>query len=208
MENITNHGKKRLKERVGVGKGNASKVTHRALAHGLGYQDCEGELAKWLLGKKLKSGAVAKIYGQKAYIFSEEDVLITVLSLPDEFEDLKQFVKPDAWERYIKYTNSFHISYSNNKRTSVKDNPLKDLNTIKAVLNRYLKAEAIDFLVIKVVRKGNTHLAYFVSDYPEEDSVYFKRICEWARRSIKVSVYFKHKKNPDGSYLLKKDYLS
>lgn len=204
---VTNHARRKLKERAGVGKNNAHEMAYRARFYGLGLKDCEGELAKWLFCKRLKCGAFAKIYGKKTYIFSEDGILITIYPLPKEFEDLEKHVKPEAWKRYKRYTNSLHRAQNVPIKTTDKPQ-LKDPNTIKVVLNRHLEAENIDFLVIKVVRVGNSYMAYFVSDEPRRDSRFFKSLCDWARNSLKIRVFFEHRKDEEGNYVLKKDWLS
>ena len=189
---VTHHGKRRLKERAGVGKNNAHSMAARARYHGIGLEDCLPPLSTWLYQKRLRDGAYAKIYGEKVYLFGHDDALITVYSLPEEFRDWQSFVKEESLQRYHKYTKSLH-RFDLSEKAPDKVCRLRDLNTIRAVLNRHFKDEGIGFTVEKVLRNGGCYTAIYVSERPEEDYTYYRKIAEWTRNSLKMSVYLRRK---------------
>ncbi len=205
---VTHHGKRRLKERVGTSKNSAQPMAERVRLHGIGHEDCTGELATWLYRKRLRCGAYAKIYGDKVYIYGRENALITVYSLPKEFKEWRLFVKKDALERYQRYTESLHrFTNAPPKVSNSNRSYLRDPNTIKAVLNRHFKDEGIELCVVRVTRKEGRYIIDFVSDIPDTEHAYFKRIREWARNSLKISVCLQHLERSDGTLVLKSDYL-
>lgn len=86
--NLTNHAKKRLKERCGISKGSASMMTERAYERGVPHNELTGELQKWVNFVYLthKSAGYLCIYGSQLYVFKNQ-ALITVLNVPNELRD-------------------------------------------------------------------------------------------------------------------------
>ena len=76
------HAKNRIKERCGVGKGTADRISSMAYERGISTEHTKGALRKWLEGKNVTGKDQIKVWGDKAYIYSEKNVLITVLQLP------------------------------------------------------------------------------------------------------------------------------
>lgn len=80
----SNHAKQRIKERCGVSKKSADRVAALALERGVEKENTKGSLRKWLDNKYAadKNDGKIVVYGDKAYIFSNQNVLITCLQIP------------------------------------------------------------------------------------------------------------------------------
>jgi len=79
---VSYHAAKRIKERCGVGKRSADRVTSLAYERGVVKERTKGALRKWLDSKDRRENGKIVVWGDKAYIFSETCVLITVLQIP------------------------------------------------------------------------------------------------------------------------------
>lgn len=81
--NVTKHAKKRIKERCGVGERSSDRIAEIAFEKGLKHSELSGSLKKWVDGLYLKhrTGNQIRLYGDKAYIFHNVD-LITVIQIP------------------------------------------------------------------------------------------------------------------------------
>lgn len=78
----SNHAKQRVKERCGISKKSADRLAGLALARGVEKEFTKGPLRKWLDSYYTSEDGKIVAYGDKAYIFSKEQVLITVLQIP------------------------------------------------------------------------------------------------------------------------------
>lgn len=82
--NLTNHSKRRMKQRCGWNKKTYERMAEKALKYGVKHSETKGNLHKFISGlyevHKCK-GKQIRIYGDKAYIFNK-DVLITVIQIP------------------------------------------------------------------------------------------------------------------------------
>jgi len=83
---ITNHGKERIKKRIGVSKSLSEKIAVKALEKGLKHSDTKGKLKKFLDGLYLshKTANNMRIYARKIFLF-RDNLLITVIDLPKQF---------------------------------------------------------------------------------------------------------------------------
>ncbi len=88
MPILTKHAISRMKERCGITKANAPKIARRAYATGISHSNTTGNLHKFLDSIYLsqKKGTNMRIYGNAVYVF-KRDVLITVISIPDNLLD-------------------------------------------------------------------------------------------------------------------------
>lgn len=88
---ITNHAKKRLRQRNGINKKSINRIAEKAYYHGLKHSETTGNLNKWItkLYFMYKKANSIRIYGDKAYLFANSN-LITVLQVPS---NLLQIVK-------------------------------------------------------------------------------------------------------------------
>ena len=84
---VTNHAKRRLKERLGTSKNSATKIAQRALKLGLHHKDAVGELKEYLskLFLSHRNANNMRIYAEKVFLFCK-NVLITIIELPNEFK--------------------------------------------------------------------------------------------------------------------------
>lgn len=80
---VTNHAKKRMKQRCGVKEKSSDRIAKIAYENGLRHGDCTGNLKKWVDSQYFKERTANQIrlYSDKAYIFTG-DKLITVIQIP------------------------------------------------------------------------------------------------------------------------------
>jgi len=83
---VTNHAKKRTKERLGLSKKSADKITQKALDFGIKISDTKGSLRKYLdfLYESHKNSNNTRIYNRKIYLF-HNNICITIINLPNRF---------------------------------------------------------------------------------------------------------------------------
>lgn len=138
MAKITNHAKKRMKERAGVGKGELNKTVNKALYEGIKHNETKGELKKWIDAEYLKCCTAnnCRLYKNKLYIFHNE-TLITILDAPLIYEEkLSDYV----------IDNKIYIRYKLNrlrgkKKTEYIEKAITELNNcIKIDLENYIKS--------------------------------------------------------------------
>lgn len=81
---LTNHGRKRLKERLGFPKSACDKMAQLAYDNGFKRDDARGKARRYL-SKLLIQGEAndLRVYGEFIYVFYDNR-LITVLNLPKE----------------------------------------------------------------------------------------------------------------------------
>ena len=87
---VTNHSKKRIKERVGIPKKSAERQAKLALERGFSHNETKGRLNKYLSKIYLShnTGNNLKVYNNHVFLF-HNDVLVTVLNLPSELQGKK-----------------------------------------------------------------------------------------------------------------------
>ena len=85
MPIVTHHARQRMRERRGT-KGDADRVTERALTDGISYKDVSGRLHRYLTALHMQAGHEIRIYGNQVYVFNGA-VLVTVLPLPSRYEE-------------------------------------------------------------------------------------------------------------------------
>jgi hypothetical protein len=82
---LTNHAYDRMKERVGIGKKAADRLSEKAYAAGIDRNSVKGRLQKYIESKELRNSSKCKIYGEMVYCFSdncEGAILMTVFWIP------------------------------------------------------------------------------------------------------------------------------
>lgn len=91
---LSKHAKKRMKQRCGLHGKSAVRIGERVFESGLRREDTKGRLAKWLdLVGKYNQGKLLIVHGETCYIFSSDNVLITLLNIPPELtKDMKKMV--------------------------------------------------------------------------------------------------------------------
>ena len=87
--NVTNHGEQRVKDRIGISKKSASKVSEKALIEGITHKEAKGQLKKYFDYLFLSHGVAnnIRIYNQKAFVFKGK-TLITILNVPSRYHKL------------------------------------------------------------------------------------------------------------------------
>lgn len=84
---ITRHGRKRCRERMGISKRAVDRSAEMALQYGIGHREARGRLRHYierLYNLKAGAGNNIRVYADKVYVF-HDDILITVLNLPTEY---------------------------------------------------------------------------------------------------------------------------
>lgn len=98
---VTRHGAKRMKERNGLNKKSIDRMAKKALEEGISHSETKGQLNKWVTKVFFQNTNAnnIKLYGDKAYIFSEEN-LITVLQIPSNLtKKMNYLVKENSKKR-------------------------------------------------------------------------------------------------------------
>ena len=80
----SHHGKERLRKRCGVSKKSALRCAEIAASRGRHYTETKGSVRRWLDDHIRDEDRQIYIYGDKAYIFSDSMVLVTVLQMPGD----------------------------------------------------------------------------------------------------------------------------
>lgn len=89
---ITDHAYTRFKERVGINKKAANRLTEKAYCNGIGLEETSGRLSQYVLGKTKaheRNNNCIKIYGEMVYCFLLEPngiFLLTVLNVPSDLK--------------------------------------------------------------------------------------------------------------------------
>lgn len=89
------HAEARLHERCGINRKSAQRIAEKAFNEGIQHSQTKGNLKKWVTSLYFnnKSANNIRLYGDKAYIFSDS-VLITVLQIPSNLRnDMRSLVK-------------------------------------------------------------------------------------------------------------------
>ena len=83
MNNVTNHGYKRLRER----SSKSIRQNELALERGLSHEDFSGSFRRYLDKIRLKENYYTKIivYANKIFIYNKNEDLITVLNIPSKY---------------------------------------------------------------------------------------------------------------------------
>ena len=86
---ITRHGDLRTRKRVGVNRSAVKKLARKALVNGVSRHDTHGSLRRYLdyLYHYNESAGNIRVWGEKVWIFTERNILITVLNLPQQYKN-------------------------------------------------------------------------------------------------------------------------
>lgn len=92
---LTRHGKKRVKERMGVSKKSSERQFKLALERGYTYEQTKGELKRWITVASLKSDSpkTCIVYNNHLFITDNSKILITVIKIPNELNNAKLLIK-------------------------------------------------------------------------------------------------------------------
>lgn len=86
---ITHHGKKRIKERTGIGKSEKKiqRAAEKALKNGKRYEDLKGTLRRYIdrMIEKHQDGENVRLYGGQIWVFNN-NILITVKPVPARYQ--------------------------------------------------------------------------------------------------------------------------
>ena len=97
MASMTKHGAQRMRERNGFKAKAAERMTERIFADGIRRdENTTGRLRKWVDHVYYKSESLPIIYGDKCYIYTNDDQnrLITVINIPPNImKDKKKMIR-------------------------------------------------------------------------------------------------------------------
>ena len=85
MVTVSEHAKKRLRERCGLKKRSVQRMAEKAFTNGIRHSDTRGRLNKWVTSLYFynKTADNIRLYGDKAYIFADS-TLVTVIQIPPD----------------------------------------------------------------------------------------------------------------------------
>ena len=95
MVEVTKHAEERLIERCGLNKKSVQRIADKAYNNGIRHGQTKGHLKKWVDGLYFtnKTANNIRLYGDKAFIFTNER-LITVIQIPSNLRnDMKVLLK-------------------------------------------------------------------------------------------------------------------
>ena len=78
---VSDHARQRIKERCGISKKSADRVCALATRRGVVRENTKGALRKWL-DNNVRDNRDLLVYGDKAFVISAENVVVTVLQIP------------------------------------------------------------------------------------------------------------------------------
>ena len=86
---VTDHGKQRVRKRVGISKKSVERLVNIAYHKGITHKSAPSFLKRYFyhLWKKYESANNIRIYGDLVYIF-HNNILITVFHIPPKFNKL------------------------------------------------------------------------------------------------------------------------
>jgi len=89
MTEVTEHGKFRVRKRVGIKKSVVNKLVSNAFNNGICHSNAIGSLKKYFyrLYKSNTSANNIRMFNHYVWIFSN-DILITVFPLPNKFKNV------------------------------------------------------------------------------------------------------------------------
>lgn len=96
---ITKHSYTRFKERAGINKKAANRLTEKAYRNGIGKEEVSGRLSQYILLKTKayeRNNNCIKIYGEMVYCFLSETngtFLLTVLNVPSDLKKQALFTQ-------------------------------------------------------------------------------------------------------------------
>lgn len=81
---VSNHGSKRVRERIGINKKAVARQFQLALERGYRQHELKGNLKKWVTTKVFATGIprTCIIYNNNCFVVDKNEVLITVLPVP------------------------------------------------------------------------------------------------------------------------------
>ena len=97
---VTKHAKKRIHQRLGIGKKASDRLAKEAFEKGLTRDDLTGLLRKYIDEIYLSYGTAnnLRVYNQKIFIFCDNR-LVTVLPLNHNYYNLEQIMKEKKQRR-------------------------------------------------------------------------------------------------------------
>ena len=141
---LTNHSKRRARQRVGLTKNQTEMSASRAFKFGIRHSEVkQGELREWMTAEyfKYKTANNCIYYANHLYLF-HNSTLITILSAENRFEEsLQDFVELKAYIRYkwAKYVKKRDFQKKQTEYTKMVFAPI--YNEVKEKMEEILSKE-------------------------------------------------------------------
>ena len=193
---VTRHGKKRMKQRIGVSKGFADEFIQRAWEEGLSHSQVKGELKAWMDKEYLlqKQANNCRFYAGKLFIFCNK-ILVTILDGDMKFErNLQDYVK--SMKIYITYKRNRIKRKTNpelerNLRNEFADIIRDDLN---AQLLSYCCSDKSDYFYYFVGVSNLRTVQISFTNKDSRDKEFEDKIKRYIRREYDFGVEFVKRK--------------
>ncbi len=98
--NISEHAKKRMKERCGFNGKSQERMAQKALEYGITHAQTKGRLKKWITSLFFKNTNAnnIRVYGDNAYIFCGS-TLVTIIRVPANIrKDMQKMIRREPNE--------------------------------------------------------------------------------------------------------------
>lgn len=92
---LTKHAILRAKQRMGLNEHSLERIAEKALKEGIPRNSLKGRLRKYVdsLWLAEKNSSNVRLWSEYAFLFTKSGILITILSLPNEMKNYKQYIK-------------------------------------------------------------------------------------------------------------------
>lgn len=190
---LTNHSKKRGKQRSGLHDAQMDKQANRAYYHGIIFDKTIGEL-RHTMSNAMKNhyGSIPVYYANCIYIFHHK-VLVTVLECKDNMEsNLYKYI--NSFDNWLSYKNHRRFIKSNNKEYLRKLNS-EEINAclyyILQTANKYLKDQHVPldkYNIMVFYSSGKYNILYAKDEDDKFELKYKQNILDKSYKAI-------HRKN-------------
>ena len=87
--NISRHGARRMRKRLGIKKKSVDRMAEKALTYGVTHAEAKGSLSRYMDGLYLSHGTAnnMRVYNRRVYLFRGMS-LITVINLPNKYIEI------------------------------------------------------------------------------------------------------------------------
>lgn len=100
---ITKHGLKRIKQRLGLSKKSAVRICHKVYKYGIHQKNIKNRSIKKYVESTVRIGYYGILYCRYLFIFSNEsDTMITILNIPNKYVKILENKKEDYYNEFRK----------------------------------------------------------------------------------------------------------
>ncbi len=204
MPIVTNHAKRRMRERTGITSGKAISMSRRILDVGITHAEAKGELKKLMDGIYLAklSANNMRYYAGDLYLFNG-GIMITVFTVSDDInKNLGDNVETEAYERYVKFMNR-------NKRPGTQGKVTKTqlLDEVNQWAANYYRNPVRIFVAVDILLNSYREIRIeYISDRARADFMDFTAVMKYVSRKYNKKCYLVHKRDRNRRYLTVDEY--